>query len=89
MATQLLETRRAQMFPKLTPAQLARLEPHSERRGTRGGRNPARRRRGGARHLRRERGQRGNLWRPTPTCAPKSAITRILNLLTRATSAGR
>ena len=37
MATELLETRRAQMFPKLTSSQLARLEPHSARHATNAG----------------------------------------------------
>lgn len=37
MALDLLERRREQMFPKLTPAQLARLEAHSVRRATTAG----------------------------------------------------
>jgi thioredoxin reductase (NADPH) len=37
MASNLLEKRREQMFPKLTPAQLARLEPHCTRRETTAG----------------------------------------------------
>jgi thioredoxin reductase (NADPH) len=37
VATELLETRRAQMFPKLTAAQLARLEAHSAPRTTSAG----------------------------------------------------
>ena len=34
---ELLRTRRDQMFPKLTAAQIARLEHHGERRQTKGG----------------------------------------------------
>jgi thioredoxin reductase (NADPH) len=37
VAAELLETRRAQMFPKLTAAQLARLGPYGERHATNGG----------------------------------------------------